>query len=115
MITDDFSANAYINYNGYQKTALSVSEPVYFSVIGLSHTFFDKALSVNVQGMDLFNTYNNSYNIYGENYTDEIQNNFKMQSVSLNISYTFGKTFEKKNKKPKKKETEEESKTPDLH
>ncbi|HCA43382.1 MAG TPA: hypothetical protein DEP28_09045 [Bacteroidetes bacterium] len=115
MFNEDFNVNANFSYTGFKKYALSVSDPVYYASLGITHTFFDKSLSVSLQGMDIFDTYKNSFTVYGSNYEDTYSTDYKMQSVMLNLSYNFGKLFENKNKKPKDRNKDKEEKNPDLH
>lgn len=115
ILSEDLNVNANFSYTGFKKYALSVSDPVYFATVGITHTFFDKSLSVSLQGMDIFDTYKNSFTVFGSNYEDTYSTDYKLQSVMLNISYNFGKLFENKNKKPKDRNKDKEEKNPDFH
>lgn len=84
------SLNTFIH--GGDITLQGHSDPFRFGMIGLTKTFFDNKLSVDIQGMTpLFSRYLNIHEYSSDNdFTMENMIKIPVQSIGLHISYTFG-------------------------
>lgn len=100
-LPENFNLQIFYNYQGENVTAQGKTKGFNNVGAGLSKTFFDDALTLNITARDIFKqsryyieTYSNGYNSVQEN-----KNNFR--NINFSISYKFGAMEEEQ--KPQRK------------
>jgi len=106
--TDLFTLELYYTYTGKKINAQGFDVPSQSFDIGISKTFMDNALSVNLRSSDLFNSVKWGQETSGIDYRSIANSDWSDRSFSLNLSYRFGNTDEYFQKKKKTKQNTNE-------
>jgi hypothetical protein len=87
-------------YRGPQVSVQSKSDPMYSFDIAVKKDFLDEKLSATVRIGDIFNTWENSYTAWGDNFTSDNWRKRESQVLYISLGYRFGVQPKSKNNKP---------------
>ena len=103
-----FNVELYYTYTGKKINAQGIEIPSSYFDIALSRSFLDETLTISLKAGDVFNTAKWGQEVYANDYTQKLNNDWSSRQASLNLSLKFGNTDQayQKNKKVKQNSNE---------
>lgn len=95
LIGKNFSFMFLFNYRGKSMDRTVTNAPFAYLTAGLRQQFLNKRAAVQLNCMDIFNSYKNEYQQNSGIIRQHWQNKFETRMIKLNLSYTFGTTIKK--------------------
>lgn len=83
------------NYRGESMDRTVTNASFAYLTVGLRQQFLNKRAAVQLNCMDIFNSYKNEYQQNSGIVQQHWRNNFETRMIKLNLSYTFGTTIKK--------------------
>lgn len=95
ILSKNFSFMFLFNYRGKSMDRTVTNASFAYLTVGLRRQFLNKRAAVQLNCMDIFNSYKNEYQQNSGIVQQHWRNNFETRMIKLNLSYTFGTTIKK--------------------